>query len=71
MTQDTPMSSQTTHPKGSILPRIMKNGTPFRFTLLIDTKLGEISLIRPIKIFATILLLLRADLILWGFLDAF
>jgi hypothetical protein len=31
----------------------------------------EISLIRLIKIFATILLLLRADLILWGFLDAF
>jgi hypothetical protein len=32
---------------------------------------GEISLIRLIKIFSTILLLLRADLILWGFLDAF
>jgi hypothetical protein len=32
---------------------------------------SEISLIRLIKIFATILLLLRADLIHWGFLDAF
>jgi hypothetical protein len=31
----------------------------------------EISLIRMIKIFATVLLLQRADLILWGFLDAF
>jgi hypothetical protein len=33
--------------------------------------IDEISLIQLIKIFATILLLLRADLILWGFLDAF
>jgi hypothetical protein len=31
----------------------------------------EISLIRLIKIFATILLLQHADLIHWGFLDAF
>jgi hypothetical protein len=31
----------------------------------------EISLIRLIKIFATILLLRRVDLIHWGFLDAF
>jgi hypothetical protein len=33
--------------------------------------LPEISLIRLIKIFATVLLLWRADLIHWGFLDAF
>jgi hypothetical protein len=33
--------------------------------------LTEISLIRMIKIFATVLLLWRADLIHWGFLDAF
>jgi hypothetical protein len=32
---------------------------------------SEISLIRLIKIFATVLLLQRADLIHWGFLDAF
>jgi hypothetical protein len=32
---------------------------------------SEISLIRLIKIFATVLLLWRADLIHWGFLDAF
>jgi hypothetical protein len=31
----------------------------------------EISLIRLIKIFATVLMLWRADLIHWGFLDAF
>jgi hypothetical protein len=33
--------------------------------------LSEISLIRLIKIFATVLMLWRADLIHWGFLDAF
>jgi hypothetical protein len=32
---------------------------------------AEISLIRLIKIFATVLMLCRADLIHWGFLDAF
>jgi hypothetical protein len=32
---------------------------------------NEISLIRLIKIFATVLLLWRVDLIHWGFLDAF
>jgi hypothetical protein len=32
---------------------------------------GEISLIRLIKIFATVLLFQRTDLIHWGFLDAF
>jgi hypothetical protein len=31
----------------------------------------EISLTRLIKIFATVLMLSRADLIHWGFLDAF
>jgi hypothetical protein len=34
-------------------------------------KSPEISLIRLIKIFATVLMLWRADLIHWGFLDAF
>jgi hypothetical protein len=32
---------------------------------------SEISLIRLIKIFATVLMLWHADLIHWGFLDAF
>jgi hypothetical protein len=36
-----------------------------------DLPTYEISLIRLIKIFATVLLLWRADLIHWGFLDAF
>jgi hypothetical protein len=38
MTQDTPMSPQTTHPKGSMLSGTMTNGPPSRLTLMIDTK---------------------------------
>jgi hypothetical protein len=36
-----------------------------------EAEYSEISLIRLIKIFATVLMLWRADLIHWGFLDAF
>jgi hypothetical protein len=42
-----------------------------RFDMLECKPMNEISLIRLIKIFATVLMLCLADLIHWGFLDAF
>jgi hypothetical protein len=47
---------------------LMQNRHPLAYE---SRKLSEISLIRWIKIFSTVLLFQRTDLIHWGFLDVF
>jgi hypothetical protein len=53
----------------------LREGKPKRLSWVaynaLEEEDDEISLIRLIKIFATVLMLWRTDLIHWGFLDAF